>query len=644
MAAARAEFFTGKITIMKLLKFLAGLAAALLLVSCNQKPEIPDAEITAIAKEAYIYGYPMVRMYGEMYASAVDAQGPDYKKPFNTLYFSQQPDTPAGGVPETASLDTPYGSAWLDLRREPLVLTVPAIEDARYYSVQFTDLFSYNFDYVGTRTAGSQGGRFLIAGPEWKGEKPEGVERVIQSDTAFAHVLIRIQLMNPEDLPNVEKIAGAFALEPLSQYAGTDAPPDVTPVNFPVYRDEDMRTPAFFTYMNFLMQFVSTPQDEAALMARFDKISIGAGKPFSTDEMAENEKKALQVGIDGAIADLDAARKGDLIKGADMHGTRTELKDHYLNRAYGAMVDLYGASPQEILSIAYRLDSEFKPLNGANRYVLRFEKDSLPPTDAFWSLTLYDLPGRLLVDNPMGRYHVNSNMVSQMEADPADGSVTVFIRKAESAASAPAAEGEAQASAGQAGVAKAALPDARAAVQPAVAGTGQPQAAGQPSVAVASDEKVPEANLLPAPEGDFYMVMRIYVPKEEALSGAWKEPVVMRPEAAAAARAAAEAAANAPDAQPAPDGANQATPPASGDAGAAQQGTPGAEASRAANMPLSAQPPAAQPAVPAAPAAAPVPAVPAQAAQPVPPALPSAVQPASAAASGNAPASPQPGR
>lgn len=622
---------------MKPFKFLAGLVAALLLVSCNQKPEIPDAEITAIAKEAYLYGYPMVRIYGEMYASAIDTQSPDYKKPFNELYLSPQPDTPADKHPETASNDTPSGSAWLDLRREPLVLTVPAFEDSRYYSVQLTDLFSYNFDYVGTRTAGSQGGKFLIAGPGWKGEKPEGIERVIQSETSLAHALIRVQLLNQEDLPNVERLLGAFALEPLSQYAGTDAPPEVAPVNFPAYNSEDMRTPAFFPLMNFLMQFVSVPQDEAELMARFDKISIGAGKPFSMEEMPENEKKAYQAGIDGAIADLDAARKGDLIKGADMHGTREEMKNHYLNRAYGAMTDLYGASPQEILSIAYKLDSEFKPLNGANRYLLRFEKDNLPPADAFWSLTLYELPGQLLVDNPIKRYYINSNMVSQMETNPADGSVTVFIRKAASAA-APAVDGGASANAVQAaGDAKAVASDARAVVSPAAGETQQP--AGQPPLPAAQpEEAVPEANWLPAPEGDFYMVMRIYIPKEEALNGTWKEPVVMRPEAAEAAKAAAEAAANAP-AQPAADGAAPAQP---ADGTAAAQGAPAAaEEPKPANTPA----PAAAPAAPVAPAQpqAPAPVQPAAVhapAQPASPALPAAVQPA--VAGSNAPASPQP--
>lgn len=586
---------------MKALKFLIGLTAALLLVSCDQKKDIPDAEVTAVAKEAYIYGYPMVKNYKEMYASAIDTQSPEYKKPFNELYMAARVDTPADQVKETASNDTPYGSVWLDLRREPLVLTVPALEDSRYYSVQFTDLYAYNFDYVGTRTGDSKGGKFMIAGPDWKGEKPEGIDRVIQSDTQFVYGLVRIQLLNPEDMPNVAKIQDAFELVPLSQFSGAAAPAEVAPVNFPAYSDDKVITPEFFSYLNFVMQFARPQADEAELMKRFDKIGVASGKSFSTEGMAENEKKALQSGIDGAIADLDAAVKGDLVKGADMHGTRAELKNNYLNRAYGAMTDMYGASPQEILSISYKLDSEFKVLNGANHYTIRFEKDKLPPANAFWSLTMYELPGQLLVDNPVKRYTIDSTMVSQMVTDPTDGSVTIFIQKdspgsepmpktaeaapkaadaapkavdavkpatapkAASAAPAPATEAAkpakiaspaaadtgkvttaapkadtAKPAAADAGKATTAAPKATDTAKPAANGAAEKKpaatdTAGKPAADAAKKPAAVQpaagtlsANWLPAPEGDFYMVMRIYVPKEEALNGTWKEPVVMR--------------------------------------------------------------------------------------------------------------------
>ncbi len=576
---------------MKSFKFLIGLIAALLLVSCDQKKEIPDAEITAIAKEAYIYGYPMVKNYKDMYVSAIDVQNPNYKKPFNEFYMSTRINTPADNEKETARNDTPYGSVWLDLRREPLVMTVPAIEDNRYYSVQFTDLYAYNFDYVGTRTSGNSGGKFLIAGPDWKGDVPAGINRVIRADTQFVHGLVRIQLLNPGDLENVQKIQEGFALEPLSLYAGMTPPAEVSPVQFPAYSDEKVLTPEFFSYMNFVMQFASIPPDEAELMGRFEKISVGPGKSFSVEGMPENEKKAYQAGIDGAIADLDGALKGDLIRSADMHGTRTELKNNYLNRAYGAMTDMFGASPQEILSISYKLDSGFKILNGSNYYTIRFEKDQLPPTDAFWSLTIYRLPDQLLVENPIQRYHINSNMVSQMVTDPVDGSVTIFIQKdllgSESSASAQEAnkvsdnktEANVQAPTVPAkdtenkvalaiskDVNAVAKKDANSATKPVVAVakpvatsekkdvakdnkpvankqmTGKPAGNNQTAAKLdssASQEKqnAPadiqnqsqlSANWLPAPDSDFYMVLRIYIPKDEVLNGTWKEPVVVR--------------------------------------------------------------------------------------------------------------------
>ncbi|MDL2284597.1 DUF1254 domain-containing protein [Oxalobacter sp. OttesenSCG-928-P03] len=672
---------------MKPLKFLIGLTAALLLVSCDQKKEIPDAEITTIAKEAYVYGYPMVANYKAMHASAIDTQGPDYKKPFNELYMAPRVDTPVDQVKETATNDTPLGSVWLDMRREPLVLTVPALEDKRYYSVQFTDLYSYNYDYVGTRTSGNTGGKFLLAGPGWKGEKPEGIDRVIQSETPFAYALVRIQLLSPEDMPNVEKIQSQFALQPLSTFSGAAAPAEVAPVNFPAMNDDKLLTPAFFSVMNFVMQFGTPPADEADMMKRFEKIGVGAGKAFSLEGMADNEKKAYQSGIDGAIADLDAALKGDLIKGADMHGTRADLKNNYLNRAYGAMMDPYGASPQEILSISYKLDSEFKVLNGANHYAIRFEKDKLPPASAFWSLTMYDVPSQLLVDNPVKRYTINSTMISKMVTDPADGSVTVFIQKdmpgteplpkapeadlkaapADAAPKAADAAGKpADAAPKAAGAAapasmtpkadtapKAVTPAAADAAAKPAADAGQKPAAAASTAKPAADaaQKKPAAtpaptglaaNWLPAPEGDFYVVMRIYIPAEEALNGTWKEPAVMRfnldgtpvvpgTDAKAAEGQPADAAKPA-EGQPAADG----TKPADAKEPAA---TAKPEDAKAATVPADAPKPAATPATGQQPATAvkPAAATPAATAS-----QPAATAPATAKPAATAPAATQP--
>lgn len=504
---------------MKPVKILIGLMVALLLISCGQKKKLPDAEITAIAKEAYIYGYPMVANYKAMYASAIDTQSPDYKKPFNEFYMAARVDTPADQKKETASIDTPYGSVWFDLRREPYVLTVPAVEDNRYFSVQLTDLYAYNLDYVSTRNGDNKGGKYLIAGPDWKGEKPEGIDRVIQSDTQFVYGLVRIQLMNAADMNNVEILQDQFKLQPLSQFTGTAAPAEVPPINFPAYSDEKALTPAFFSYMNFLMQFCTAPADEAEMIKRFDSIDVGAGQEFSMENMPENEKKAYQDGIDAGIADLDAMQKAGLITGADMHGTRADMKNGYLNRAYGAMIDPYGATQQEILSITYKLDSEFKVLNGENHYTIRFEKDKLPPANAFWSLTMYDVPNALLVGNTANRYHVNGEMLATMVTDPADGSVTLFIQK-DSPAMEPALKADE------------AAPKAADTAPKAADADGKTAPAEKKPVVDAAQKVAPagslNANWLPAPEGDFYMVLRLYQPKEEALSATWKEPVVMR--------------------------------------------------------------------------------------------------------------------
>lgn len=558
------KFLPIEVKMMKQVKFLIGVFVALLLISCDEKKEIPNAEVTAIAKEAYVYGYPMVKNYSVMYASAVDNQNPNYKKPFNEFYMSAKVDTPVDMVKESVTNDTPLGSVWLDLRREPVVLTVPEVEQGRYYSVQLTDLYSYNFDYIGTRTDGNKAGKFIIAGPGWTGEKPEGIDRIITSDTQFVYGLVRIQLMNADDVANIEKLQSGFMIQPLSEFAGTQAPAEVAPVKFPDYDEAKISTTDFFSYMNFIMQFAKEPKEEADLLKRFAKVGIIPGKSFKLED--KNAKKPYQSGIDGAIADLDAAQKGDLIKSSEMHGTRAILKNNYMNRAYGSIVDLYGASSVEILSVTYKLDSEFKLLNGANQYAIRFEKDKLPPTDAFWSLTLYEAKEKGLVENPVKRYYINSTMVSKMVADPVDGSVTVFIEKEEPVAEQMQKVADAINAAMPAvvSVPKESLnvkadakvedkADAKANATPKAEGTDKLAKADDTKVDVKADEKganpkealvkplevakkvvatpVTESlvpNWLPAPGGDFYMVLRVYIPKIEALNGLWKAPDVIR--------------------------------------------------------------------------------------------------------------------
>ncbi|MCF5139293.1 DUF1254 domain-containing protein, partial [Pseudomonas lactis] len=151
------------------------------------------SEARAIAKEAYLYGFPVVQMYKTLYTQAVDKGGAHFKAPFNRIDNSAQVLTPKDNAVTTPNVDTPYSFVWMDLRKEPLVLTLPKVEDNRYYSVQLIDLYTQNFAYLGTRSTGNNGGHYMIAGPDWKGQQPVDIDRVIYSESNIAYALYRTQ-------------------------------------------------------------------------------------------------------------------------------------------------------------------------------------------------------------------------------------------------------------------------------------------------------------------------------------------------------------------------------------------------------------------------------------------------------------------
>ena len=168
----------------------AGLALGLALTTARAA-DLTPGEARAIAKEAYIYGYPMVDSYRIEYGYFVNKQDPEYKGPWNEIHNTPRVYTPADKAIQTPNSDTPYSWLYLDLRAEPMVLAMPVIEKERYFSVQFTDLYTFNFDYLGSRTSGNDGGSFLIAGPAWKGETPKGVKKVLHCETELTLVVYR---------------------------------------------------------------------------------------------------------------------------------------------------------------------------------------------------------------------------------------------------------------------------------------------------------------------------------------------------------------------------------------------------------------------------------------------------------------------
>jgi hypothetical protein len=363
----------------------------------------------------------------------------------------------------------------MDLRAEPVVLTLPAIDEHRYYSVQLIDAYTQNFAYLGTRSTGNNGGHFMIAGPTWQGQQPVEMDRLLRSETNIAYALYRTQLFDEKDLGKVKEIQKGYKVETLSHYVKQKAPPAAPKIDWPKPTPTMSETPDLFRYLNFMLSFAPSQDVEKDLLARFAKIGIEAGKPFKLDALTPEQRKALEDGISDAKVEFAQFKKDKVdshqVTSGDLFGTRDHLNGNYLYRYAGANMGIFGNSAEEANYIGYFVDKDGQPVDASKHdYTLHFDKGALPPADAFWSLTMYDGKNKLLVANPLNRYLINSRMLPDLKLD-ADGGLTLYVQH-----KAPA--------------------------------------------------KDLQSNWLPAPNGPFYGVLRLYLPKPEVISGEWKMPLL----------------------------------------------------------------------------------------------------------------------
>jgi hypothetical protein len=281
--------FVGGVALLPALNFSAAHAQA----------GVSPAEARAIAKEAYVYGFPIVDNYRVQHAYWVDKTNPEYKGSWNQIWNSARLFSPADTAIQTPNSDTLYSFVGADLRSEPLVLTVPVIEKERYFSVQLIDYYTFNFDYIGTRATGNGGGSFLLAGPGWKGDAPKGVKKVFRCETELAFPAYRTQLFNPGDIENVKKVQAGYKVQPLSAFLGQPAPKAAPAIDFvkPLTPAEEKTSPQFFNILNFVLQFCPTVPSEKALMERFAKIGVGAGKSFDASKLSPELKTAVEQGM-----------------------------------------------------------------------------------------------------------------------------------------------------------------------------------------------------------------------------------------------------------------------------------------------------------------------------------------------------------
>jgi hypothetical protein len=454
--------------------------------NCNQQAKITPEEAKEIAKEAYIYGFPMVVNYKTMYMYALNKKSPEYKGAFNESFCDARLFTPEDKAVVTPNSDTPYCMFWVDLRDEPQVISLPEIEAERFYHFQLIDLYTHNFAYLGTLTTGNKAGKYLIASQDWEGEKPEGIDEVIYCETDLFFVVVRTQLMNENDLENVKNIQDAYQLQALSSYLDKDMPKVVRTDIFPDWNEGDQFTAAAFNYLDVMLKLAKPVASEKELRNKFAKLGIGTEKGFDINSFDENTQKAIEEGVNEGFQEIETFIKEysvDPLLSAKIFGTRDfltesakenfQFDDFYMLRAVAAHTGLYGNSGAEAIYPTYYVDSTGVPLNASeNKYSLTFKKDELPPVNAFWSLSMYDGKTQLFINNQLDRYLLNSNNMEAYDYND-DGSLTLYIQKD-------------------------------------------------------SPGKELEPNWLPAPDGPFYCVMRLYGPKEEALKGLWINPPMLK--------------------------------------------------------------------------------------------------------------------
>ncbi len=448
----------------------------------SQAEERPSpAETQAIAEEGFIYGLPIVMNYAVMYEYAVDPSSGQFKAPFNQIKNEARVFTYEDTAVITPNSDTPYSFAWLDLRAEPIVLSVPAVEKGRYYAVMLVDGNTFNYGYIGSRATGSGAGDYLVVGPDWKGATPPGIAKVFRSTTQFSVVAYRTQLFSPDDMDNVKKIQAGYQVRPLSAFLGQPAPPAAPAVDFPTADSEMVKT-KFFEYLDFALPFAPPGPEEQAIRAKLARIGVGAGKSFDVADLSPEQKQAVALGRQEGEAKVETylATQQKVVNGwkmSDLFGDRTFFAGDWLKRAAGAKGGIYGNVSSEATYPMARTLAEEQPLDGSKHaYTLTFPAGQYPPVNAFWSVTMYDGKTQLLIENPIDRYLLNSPMLPSMKKN-ADGSLTLYIQK-----DSPGTE--------------------------------------------------KESNWLPAPNGPIYLVMRLYWPKTEAPSvlppgeGSWKPPAI----------------------------------------------------------------------------------------------------------------------
>ena len=457
-----------------LLGLVAALATAPQTRAQSSAPAITEAEAHSIAVEAYLYFYPLITMDVTRKQLINTEPGKGLGGPMNT--FDNIPAFPSADMRAVVrpNFDTLYSSGWVDLTREPMVISVPDT-GGRYYLLPMLDMWTDVFASPGWRTTGTKPGNFLLTPPKWNGTVPAGFTR-INAPTPYVWIIGRTKTDGPADYDAVRAIQKGYKITPLSAWgkppvavkASIDPSVDVkTP---PKTQVDTMQGTKFFAYAAELLKLHPPHITDQPIIARMRRIGIEPGKSFDSAKLDAATRKAID-DAPAAAQKLMAWKTPTLARVVNNWSMNTDTMgvygNYYLKRAMVTQIGLGANLPEDAIYPFNLADESGKPLDGANKYAMHFAKDEVPPAAAFWSITLYDSEG-FQVANAINRFAVSSWMPFKRDAD---GSLTLYF---------------------------------------------QNERPGNDR----------ESNWLPAPKGPFNLTMRLYAPKSEALTGLWNPPPV----------------------------------------------------------------------------------------------------------------------
>jgi hypothetical protein len=435
---------------------------------------ISEQEAHAIGVQAYLYFYPLVTVdvTRKQLTNVVKSEG--IHAPMNT--FANVLEYPPADLKVVVrpNFDTLYSSAWLDLTKGPMIVSVPDTQ-GRYYLLPMLDMWTDVFASPGWRTTGTQAGDFAITPPGWTGTLPPGVVR-IDAPTSYVWIIGRIKTDGPADYPAVNKIQAELKITPLSNWGKVPVPvagtvdPSIDMTTPPKITVDTMPAEKFFAYAAEILKLQPPHITDQPIVALMQRIGIERGKSFDIDKVDPAIKAGLETVPEDALK-LMAWKLPSLapvVNGWSMStNTIGVYGNYYLKRAIVTQLGLGANLPEDAIYPLNLADETDKPLNGANKYTLHFDKGAPPPVNAFWSVTLYDAEG-FQVPNALNRFAVSSWMPFKYNLD---GSLDLYF---------------------------------------------QNESPGEDK----------EANWLPAPKGPFNLTMRLYAPKSDALTGKWNPPPV----------------------------------------------------------------------------------------------------------------------